>query len=715
MNTTRLARSAGGIDRNARLSPSALTLLALLLVSACTNQQMYRPDNIEKGPGYTLGFVEFDDQGEPWAPAQAERVLETIERANESPHGAIVIVFVHGWKNNASPEQEAKEGYSLNGFNKLLTELTRLARATHPTAPPEVVGVFVAWRGQSAKALQNLTFWGRRKAAKRVASPSATGTLFEILTTARANPKSRVGLIGHSFGGLLVESVMTQAMSAMLFSGPQAQTDFPADLVVLINPASEAVHAKEFIDLLARDGIALYRVDAEGNRYARPLIVSVTSESDIATRVYFPVGARLGGLGRHYRKYGPEFCSPGESQRGFLLHTSGNMEVLFSHTMTRQPLPAGTEVPETDVQLQVRDDPTTGEKSFSFTGLHNRYTVTNIPRALNRTPYWIMRVPKSLIPNHSDIFGPDTLRLLMALVKVTGAFAPDFRTQLIQQTISQPLYVKILPSGDLLIVDQLRRLHTLTPGQSHPVFLACFPPTIDSSAVIGSYSDGRSAMIVTNEAVPGKGKDKGTWVYQTKVFDIANVLTPTAGKPKTLKGSARYYAATADRQGRKVFLVAGNTLYVADLSKEEPEPQPLVSLQTLERPGFMRFDPANQRIVIPDLKLGRLTVVELGGKEPRVYVAATGLGSPVDVYIHGDTFYVTDNQGRQVWRIDCAKAHCAPPKVFARSKQFVNPLRLDGAKDGTLWVADAGARAIFAIDENGRIRETVSWSIRRGG
>jgi hypothetical protein len=481
----------------------------------------------------------------------------------------------------------------------------------------------------------------------------------------------------------------------------------------LINPASEAVHAKEFIDLLARNGIAIHRVDAKGQRYNRPLMVSVTSEGDLATRVYFPIGASLGGVGKHYRKYGPEFCSPGESQRPFLLHTSGNMGVLFSHTVTRQPLPPGTQVPETDVQLRVEKDPATGETSFSFTGLHDRYTVKNIPRALNQTPYWIMRVPKSMIPNHSDIFRTDTLRLLMALIRVTGAFAPDFHTEVMQETIAQPFYVKVLLSGDVLIVDELRRLHTLTPGQSRPVFLACFPPAIVSS-VIGSYSDGRSAVVVTNEAVPGKGKDKGTWVYQTQVFDIPNLLVPTAGKPKTLKGSTRYQVATADPQRKKVFLVAENTLYVADLSKGAPEPQPLVSLQTLERPGFIRFDPVSQRVAITDLKLGRLTVVELGGKEPRMYVAATGLGSPTDVYMHGHTFYVTDSQGGKVWRVDCPDGHCAPPKVFTRSDQLVNPVRLDGAKDGTLWIADPGARAVFAIDTNGRIRQKVSWSLRHG-
>jgi hypothetical protein len=709
MNTTKLKRRA----RHARVGQAVLILLAVL-VAGCTKQQMYRPDNVEKGPGYTLGFIEFDDQGEPWSPAQAERVIEAIERANRSPNGAIVIVFVHGWKNNASVEQERKDGYILNGFNKLLTELTRLTRAMDPTSPPEVVGVFIAWRGKSAKFLQDLSFWGRRKAARRVASPAATGTLFELLTTAQDNPRSRAALVGHSFGGLLVESVMTHAMSGILYSGVEGQAEFPADIVVLVNPAASAVLAKEFVDLLAREGVTFYRVDAKGTRYERPLIVSVTSEGDTATRVYFPIGARLGGLGKHYRTYGPEFCSPGESQREFLVHTAGNTEVLHSHIMTRQPLPPGTQVPETDVQLQLGEDPTTGEKTFSFTGFHDRYTVSKKPGALNQTPYWIMRVPKSLIPNHSDIFRPDTIRLLSALVRVTGAFAPDSRTVLVRQSIARPVYLKVLPSGDLLVIDQLRRLHTLTPGQSRPVFVACYPHAVDLGSSIGGYTDGKSALIVTNQAVPGKGKDKGQWVYQTEVFEVANVLSPAIGKPITLKGLTRYHGATADLQAKKVYLVTADMLHVAELSKKKPEPQPLASLETSAQLGRLHFDASDRRILIPDIKLGRLTVVDLRGQEPRVSVAATGLGAPTDVIAQGDTFYVTDSQGKQIWRIECPQASCAPPQVFARSDQFMTPVRLDASKDGTIWVADWGARAVFAIDPNGRIRQSISWSLKRG-
>lgn len=148
--------------------------------------------------------------------------------------------------------------------------------------------------------------------------------MFKILATANENPRTRVALIGHSFGGLLVEAVMTHAMAGVLFgNAAQAEAEFPADLIVLMNPASAAVYAKEFIDVLVRDGITLYRVDAKGKRYERPLIVSVTSEADKATRVAFPLGARLGGLGKHHRKYGPEFCSPGESERELLVHTAG--------------------------------------------------------------------------------------------------------------------------------------------------------------------------------------------------------------------------------------------------------------------------------------------------------------------------------------------------------------------------------------------------------
>ena len=41
-------------------------------------------------------------------------------------------------------------------------------------------------------------------------------------------------------------------------------------------------------------------------------------------------------------------------------------------------------------------------------------TTKRKPRALNDTPYWIMQVPRELIPNHSEILTPETYGMIEA-------------------------------------------------------------------------------------------------------------------------------------------------------------------------------------------------------------------------------------------------------------------------------------------------------------
>ena len=72
---------------------TGICLLALTL-SACLPNKMYRPDNIDPGPDYTLTYLEFDDQGEMWSPDQLARILREINEANESETGALVMLFI---------------------------------------------------------------------------------------------------------------------------------------------------------------------------------------------------------------------------------------------------------------------------------------------------------------------------------------------------------------------------------------------------------------------------------------------------------------------------------------------------------------------------------------------------------------------------------------------------------------------------------------------
>ena len=69
---------------------AALILLpGVLMTSACTSNRMHRPPpwNIQREAGYTLAFIEFDDQGELWSPEQRDRAIDLIERKNEVEAG----------------------------------------------------------------------------------------------------------------------------------------------------------------------------------------------------------------------------------------------------------------------------------------------------------------------------------------------------------------------------------------------------------------------------------------------------------------------------------------------------------------------------------------------------------------------------------------------------------------------------------------------------
>ncbi len=688
---------------------AGFALLALVL-AGCTPHRLYRPDNVQRESDYTLAYIEFDDQGEPWLPLQAERAVDVIRRANEAKSGSVVLVFVHGWNNNASPDQEQTPKKSLNGFKQALGLVAQSLKATYPDSTPPVVGVYVAWRGQSSYSfLKPFTFYGRQRTANRVAGTAATGTLFHIMSATKQNPSSRIVLIGHSFGGLAVEEAVIDVAAGELLGSVKSEVDFPADLVVLINQASASIHAKQFVDLLTREGVTLYRVDPQGRRYERPLVVSVTSETDTATRVLFPVGQTLWSLGRHFRKYGPQFCTPAASQRGYQLYTAGHQPVLHSHIVTGARLPTGS-ADKPDLGFRADIDPNTREQTISFNGARHRFTIKRKPRAFNDTPYWIMRVPKTLIPDHSDIFGPNTIRLVTALVRASGAVARESRTVLVRETGVRPIGLGFTPAGGLVLFDQLRRVYTLPVASSQPVFIACLPGPVDPAALIGAFPGPESFTVIQRHEVIKGDEKKGEKLYRTELIRMDYKGTQAA-KPKELKATARFLAASGDARKGKLYLADAEALYVADLSKKKPRPEVLTKLDTSGELAWIRMDPRSGDLLLPDSGSGRLYAIRVAQKPPRVELLAEGLGRPVDVAVDAQNglLYVADAKGPQIWRLQCERDRCGAPQVFTRSKEIMAPTRgLAVGPDGTLWVADPKARKIFALGPDGQIRRTIA-------
>jgi pimeloyl-ACP methyl ester carboxylesterase len=231
-----------------------LLLAVLLALTACTAATMHRPDSVERKDDFILTFIEFDDHGEPWAPAQLERTIKVIDEEHNTGKQTVVVLFVHGWQNDASKREDRKHDNNVEGFQRLL-ETTRQVMRRAGRGPDEVslIGVYLSWRGRSTDVglLKPMTFYSRRGAGQRAASVSTTEAILRVMSAAKNNPLSTGVVIGHSFGGMIVERALIQALVG--YSLRQETEIKPAgDMVILINPASQSMKAKNMVSLLKR-------------------------------------------------------------------------------------------------------------------------------------------------------------------------------------------------------------------------------------------------------------------------------------------------------------------------------------------------------------------------------------------------------------------------------------------------------------------------------
>lgn len=314
---------------------------------------------------YSLHFAEFDDQGLlfPATPAnglaaeQTERFLDYVrERArthsdHDADHHLAVVVFVHGWKHDASSEDS-----NVRWFRAMLAKLADVE--THSSCPREIVGLYAGWRGDATllpDLFKNATFWTRKAAAEQVAEGQVRELLSRLrsiqdinneawngdVERSRRAPHSlaygydpgckktmRLIIIGHSFGGLIVYNALGQALvrdvadlhERILDAETRAADngDAPAqrkdpvlvregDLILTINPANQAARFAP----LWRAARA-----AQPRSYHAPVFVSITSADDWATRYAFPAARFFNTLNNRYP-------APADGERNAAMETMG--------------------------------------------------------------------------------------------------------------------------------------------------------------------------------------------------------------------------------------------------------------------------------------------------------------------------------------------------------------------------------------------------------
>ena len=413
-------------------------LSILFIITGCASNEIYRTDyttctvssgsqcvkhslqkhNANTDSEFMLGFVEIDDQGQLRDRAQMRALIDSLYQiaVNDS---ILINVFVHGWHHNAAPGDP-----NIESFKNALARLSKIEHdlsLTKHTATRKVVGVYVGWRGESITipGLNYLTFWDRKSTAQEVGHLGVTELLLKLEEIANVKNslsppiKSRLVVVGHSFGGAVVYNATTQILASRFIDSRAGKGYVDTakgfgDLVVLLNPAFEALSYAPSYDL------AQARCSYFDNQV--PRLVILTSEADYATKLAFPAGQTFSTFFETHNTIERNDCKfsltldEGEADRNAV----GHYLPLISHTL--KPVDEQTQQMAVANYTNMKNIWSTqtkgGATQFGSTVL------THLNKTEPRNPYLNIRVDKELIADHNDVFGGrvmDFLRLLIEL------------------------------------------------------------------------------------------------------------------------------------------------------------------------------------------------------------------------------------------------------------------------------------------------------------
>ncbi|MGD8558241.1 MAG: esterase [Gammaproteobacteria bacterium] len=407
-------------------------------------QEVADPD--DPANRFLLGFIEFDDQGQLWNRDQMNAVVTKInEQAADSD--VLMVVFVHGWKHSAGAGDS-----NISTFRGALQRVVRLENRISKTIdqpPRKVIGVYLGWRGGSITmpVLKELSFWDRKNTAGIVGHGGVTEVLarLELVKNTRdaivaqetpinnkepvvGQSRSRLVVIGHSFGGAIVFSAVSQILESRFVDtqGPFGQITNPrgfGNLVVLINPAFEAARFATLSDMSTERGT--YFADQ------LPVMAILTSEGDKATRYAFPVGRWFSTLLEKdheiKRKNGvtrkTETIDQGKANMIAVGHFKPYMTHKLTATDTRDRNTIAPPTIEEDINMLFSTLNGWENDAPGNVIQFNGSTLERNNRSAGRNPYLVIKVDKHLIRDHNDIDDPRIISFIRQLILLASQSA----------------------------------------------------------------------------------------------------------------------------------------------------------------------------------------------------------------------------------------------------------------------------------------------------
>lgn len=373
---------------------------------ACGDASFLKNEN----PAYDLAFLELDEQGVMQQRAQLETVLKHLRRQNNN----YVIVYVHGWHHSAAADD-----------SNVLRFQERLAFTKQRYPEKNVTGIYVGWRGESISVpgLNMLTFWDRKVVSEEVGRNSLSEALLRIESALPRESNNVLLTVGHSFGASVVFNSVHQIMLTRLVQPRPGDVIGFGDLVVLVNPAFEAMRFTQI-----RDAAQVRQHDVGFSDSQGPVLIVAASEGDLAVGTAFPLGRLFSTSLETHRAFQPPHRRTAIQENGYIderaldMQGLGHVPAYTSHRLEANEAPGRDYAcPDNrgwlraavarEKQLPGRNPSGEGwDTGFAKTGNHHRLLTDPAAmqiRHLNRSgpfdPYWIVSTHKNVLPDHSSI------------------------------------------------------------------------------------------------------------------------------------------------------------------------------------------------------------------------------------------------------------------------------------------------------------------------
>ena len=337
------------------------------------------------GGKFTINYVEFKDSGAPWNAIELDDAVAQVKNAitPEGDDSAIVMVYIHGWENNAD---------YVPGLCQGRLQISRYSprpscrRTAQVAKPKKVVGIYLAWHGLSFTVepfKHFFSYWTRRGAArmwvrracttrcsasKRMLSnriAAGISSSWPAILSERASLKMLpIPRIKQHTGLMLEYRAMVRKMSTQKAMVPmealqlELNSNLPVDLIVYLNAATASTVTRQVIKDTLRTCAAEHAAPICG---ASPFYVAVTSHADLATGIIMPIANAVipaltsdppsHSLSRRHAVDAHSLRSFRRSRaaRWLIVHRQGHQHVRQSHRGQRAT-PPNAQLPVLDLQ-----------------------------------------------------------------------------------------------------------------------------------------------------------------------------------------------------------------------------------------------------------------------------------------------------------------------------------------------------------------------------